>query len=269
MTSTPALAAYATGMSRTNIEQALRSIGKDPAALAPHDLTMLEDFHTLGRLATAELAQLVAVSRNDCVLDAGSGIGGTARFLASQYDCTVTGVDLTAEYCETAEWLDASVGLADRITITQGNVTDLPFPDGTFDVVFSQHVQMNVADKGKLYSEAYRVLAPGGRLAMWDITGTADRLTYPVPWAHTAAENKLVTMEHLRRAVEAAGFRVQEWNDLTSPTSEMMRDVLAQPPSPLGLHVFVPDFSLKISHLMRGIDEGWLQVLRAVAVRAA
>jgi sarcosine/dimethylglycine N-methyltransferase len=50
--------------------------------------------------------------------------------------------------------------------------------------MFSQHVQMNVADKALLYQEARRVLADGGRLALWDIVTGEDREPdFPVPWA--------------------------------------------------------------------------------------
>ena len=62
--------------------------------------------------------------------------------------------DLTKEYCETSRWLNQLVALDDRISVHQGDVTDLPFNAATFDVVISQHVQMNVADKRGLYGEA-------------------------------------------------------------------------------------------------------------------
>jgi ubiquinone/menaquinone biosynthesis C-methylase UbiE len=263
------LSAYVTGMSRTHIEEALRAAGKDPKAIEPADLASLEDFHTLGRLATAQLAELVRVRPDDRVLDAGTGIGGTARFLAADYGCAVTGVDLTGEYCGTARWLNECAGLGDRVTIAQGDVTDLPFAGGVFDVVVSQHVQMNIADKTALYAEAYRVLAPGGRLAMWDITGTADQISYPVPWAIDPGDSHVVTSAQLRSVVESAGFCLQEWNDLTQPTAEIMAAVFAQPPSPLGLQVFIPDFAAKVANIVRGFRDGWLRVIQAVAVRPA
>lgn len=262
------LSAYATGMSRPNIENALRAAGLDPDAIEPADLASLEDFHTLGRLATAQLAQLAGVSGHDRVLDAGTGIGGTARFLAAEYGCAVTGVDLTEEYCEVARWLDDAAGLSDLVSIRQGDVTDLDLADGTFDVIFSQHVQMNIADKSALYAEAYRVLAPGGRLALWEIAGAADRISYPVPWADDPTDSHVVAPDHLRAAVEAAGFRIEQWNDLTEPAGEMMAAVLSAPPGPLGLQVFVPDFATKVANLVRGLQEGWLRAVQVCAIRA-
>src|SRR5215475_11120799 len=98
---TQTVSQYATGLSRRNIEQAIIAAGKDPDRLDPADLALLEDFHTLGRIATSQLADLAQISAHDRVLDAGSGIGGTARFLAHVYGCAVTTVDLTEEYCET------------------------------------------------------------------------------------------------------------------------------------------------------------------------
>ena len=95
---------YTTGLTRENIERALTRAGKMPRALSPVDLVPLEDFHSLGRIATVQLIQLADVSAADRVLDAGTGIGGTARLLAADTGCHVTAVDLTAEYCETADW---------------------------------------------------------------------------------------------------------------------------------------------------------------------
>ena len=100
-------AQYSTGLSRANIEQALVTAGKDLDHLQPADLGLLEDFHTMGRIATSELAGLVGITSEYEVLDAGSGIGGTARYVADRCGCPVTAVDLTEEYCQTCNWLPA------------------------------------------------------------------------------------------------------------------------------------------------------------------
>src|SRR5215831_20769970 len=163
MTTTQIQPQYSTGASRQAIEQALVAAGKDLGHLRPEDLALLEDFHTMGRIATAQLAGLAEITPGDEVLDAGSGIGGTARYVAGRGGCHVVAVDLTGEYCEAARWLNQLAGLDDQITVRQGDVTDLPFEDAAFTLMFSQHVQMNVADKSLLYAEARRVLAEIGR----------------------------------------------------------------------------------------------------------
>ncbi|OBF80539.1 SAM-dependent methyltransferase [Mycobacterium sp. 852002-51163_SCH5372311] len=261
-------AQYSTGLSRRNIEAALTAAGKDLDHLEPADLALLEDFHTMGRYATSQLVDLAQITTDSRVLDAGSGVGGTARYVAHRYGCPVTAVDLTDEYCQTNRWLNGLVGLDDLILVRQADVTELPFADGTFDVVVSQHVQMNVADKSRLYSEARRVLTAGGRLAMWDITiGDARELGYPLPWADHPTASHLVTSEGLRVAVESAGFSVDGWNDLTDQAAALMQTMLAQPVNPLGLHAFVPGFACKAENLTEALADGRLRVIQGV-VRA-
>jgi SAM-dependent methyltransferase len=259
-------AQYATGVSRQGIERALIAAGKDIGHLAPADLGALEDFHTLGRIATGQLAELAGITGADRVLDAGAGIGGTARFLAATYGCQVTAVDLTEEYCETAAWLNRLTGLDRKITVRRADVTALPFADAAFEVVTSQHVQMNVADKDRLYAEARRVLVAGGRLAVWDITaGEPGPLDYPLPWADQPDRGHLVSAPALRAAIEGAGFTVGHWADLTADAGTLMQAFLAQPPGPLGLHAFVPNFTAKAANLNRGLADGRLRVIQAVA----
>ena len=266
---------YSTGLSQRNIERALASAGKDLDHLQPADLGLLEDFHTMGRIATGQLVELAEITSATRVLDAGSGIGGTARYVADHCGCAVSAVDLTEEYCQTSRWLNRLVGLDELISVRQADVTELPFADGTFDVVISQHVQMNVADKTRLYGEARRVLVTGGRLALWDITidksgtigDTSRQLDYPLPWADEPACSHLVTPDELRAVIESAGFAVEHWNDLTDQAGPVMRAILAQPPSPLGLHAFVADFERKALNLTQALADGRLRVVQAV-VRA-
>jgi sarcosine/dimethylglycine N-methyltransferase len=260
---------YATGTSRRAIEQALVAAGKDLAHLRPEDLALLEDFHTMGRIATVQLADLAEITSDDEVLDAGSGIGGTARYLAGRSRCHVVAVDLTEEYCQTARWLNRLAGLDDRITVRQADVTDLPFEDAAFTLMFSQHVQMNVADKTLLYAQARRVLADGGRLAVWDIVaGGTGEPSFPVPWADRPEYSHLTTSDGLRTVIETAGFEIEQWNDLTDQAAATMQTVLRLPPSPIGLHAFVPGFAAKAANLTAALADGTLRTIQGLA-RAA
>jgi SAM-dependent methyltransferase len=264
---------YATGTTRERIERALRDAGHsvdaaDRDALSPSELELLEDFHILGRLATDSLVELAAVTGADRVLDAGSGVGGTARYLAGHIGCHVDTVDLTPEYCDTARWLNTLTGLSKNIDVHEGDVLELAFPDGSFDVVVSQHVQMNIADKARLYAEAWRVLAPGGRLAVWDVTaGPVQPLRYPVMWAQSAEGSHLVTPEQFRELLETAGFRVGAWNDLTAVSIEFMRAFTAGPTPPLGLQVFVPDFEAKLEIYLDNLEQNRARLIQAVLVK--
>ncbi|WP_040816611.1 methyltransferase domain-containing protein [Nocardia concava] len=259
---------YSSGVSRIDIEKALIAAGRDLDALQLTDLALVEDFHTMGRIATGGLAELAALTPRTRVLDAGSGIGGTARYVADTYGCQVTAVDLTEDYCATSRWLNGLVGLDDRIVVQQGDVTELPFADGTFDVVFSQHVQMNIPDKAALYREAHRVLDTAGLLAIWDITSAEDAVpSYPLPWADHPDQSHLITPADLRALLERSSFTIEHWDDLTDQAATIMRMVLATPPNPVGLQVFVPNFAEKIEHLTQGLADGRLRAIRAIAVK--
>ncbi len=258
-------AQYATGLTRENIEAALVRAGRDPDQIDPSELAMMEDFHSLGRLATAGLVALAGIRAEDRVLDAGTGIGGTARMLAREIGCEVTAIDMTQEYCDTAAWLNDSTGLSDRIRVLRADVSELPFGDGSFDVVVSQHVQMNVADKPRMYAEARRVLAPGGRLALWDVTaGPEQPIHFPVPWADTPDLSHLATPQELQEITAVAGFDIEVWNDLTEPAAKGMRAVVEGEPSPLGIQVFVPDIRTKGRNLAVNFEENRARVIQAV-----
>jgi cyclopropane fatty-acyl-phospholipid synthase-like methyltransferase len=216
------------------------------------------------------LVDLAGIGPADHVLDAGSGVGGTARYVADQRGCPVSAIDLTEDYCETSRWLNRLVGLDERISVRQADVTDLPFDDNTFQVVVSQHVQMNVADKARLYGEAYRVLADEGRLALWDVTaGHGGALDYPLPWADRAEFSHLVSPPQLRAHVESAGFAIEHWEDRTEEASGTMTMILSSPPDPLGLHVFVPNFAVKADNLVGALGDGRLRVVRGIARKPA
>ena len=119
-------AVYSTGHILPSILNGLVVAGKDPEHTGPDDLVMLEEFPTLGPMATAALAQAAGIGPDDYVLDAGCGIGGPARHLARAYGCRVTGVDFTPEFVEVRNELTRRAGLADRVDIVQGDATDLP-----------------------------------------------------------------------------------------------------------------------------------------------
>lgn len=159
------------------------------------------------------------------VLDLGCGIGGASRFLAAEYGCRVTGVDLTQEYVEAAELLTARCGLAGRIEFHLADALHLPFDGGAFDHVWCHNVTMNIADKKALAAEVARVLKPGGRFSCAEIAqGPAGPPVYPLPWASDPTLSFLATPAEMRAHLEAGGFRVLEQIDLSETSRAAIRD---------------------------------------------
>ena len=195
---------------------ALEKAGKDVNRLTPEDLAPIDQFHIRGRTATLELARAAGLDAAKHVLDVGSGVGGTSRCLAKEFGCRVTGIDLTAEYCRTAAMLSAKTSLAHLVDCRQGDATKIPFDDQAFDVVWTEHVAMNIPDKTGLYKEMHRVLRPGGTLAIYDVlAGPTGPVLFPVPWARTPDTSFLVSPNELRKLLEEAEFTVTDWSDTT------------------------------------------------------
>ncbi|WP_292647728.1 class I SAM-dependent methyltransferase, partial [Mesorhizobium sp.] len=158
----------ATGLTE-RLKTVLAALGPEDQLLTPQQLGVLDQFHTRGLAATAELAQLAGIAAGMSVLDVGSGVGGPARFLAATYGCRVTGVDLSEPFVDAARYLSERTGQSGQLSFQTANALALPFDDGRFDIALLQHVAMNISDRARLYREIRRVLKSGGRFATFDV----------------------------------------------------------------------------------------------------
>lgn len=237
---------YETGPVLERIKAGLKEAGVKLDHVTPEDLKPVDEFHTGGLEATEELLMPLGITKTTRVLDIGSGIGGTARFIATRFGATVHGVDLTPEFVQAAEALSAMVGLADKTRFEVGSALDLPVPEATVDLVTMMHVGMNIEDKPALFAEVDRVLVPGGRFALFDIMKPGDlALPFPVPWASTQESSFVDTPKVYRDAASSAGLSLIAERDRTDYAIDFFTRITAAsdgtntPPPPLGLHLLM------------------------------
>jgi MPBQ/MSBQ methyltransferase len=253
------------------ILDALQAAGKDIDRLTPDDLAPIDEFHTRGRTATVELARLLSLTANDRVLDLGCGIGGPSRYLAKTFGCRVVGLDLAPEFCRVAAMLADRTGLADKVEYRQGDALAIPFADASFDVVWSQNVVMNIADRDRLYGEIRRVLRPGGRYAFGDVVAGNDAPHFPLPWAQEPSASFLLTIDATRAALAAAGFRITDLEDQTADAiaQQKARTQAMGAGNALGVHILLGSDGLTmLKNSIRNLQEGRIGLVQGVAVRS-
>jgi len=230
----------------SRILAAVRAVYGQDVAITPETLAPLDHFNGRGLAGTQALVALLDPQAGESLLDIGSGIGGPARWIATQYDCTVTGVDVTAAFCEAARALNTACGVADQVRIFEGTALALPFPDSSFDRAYAHGVLTSIADKVGVYREACRVLKPGGRLVLFQQhAGPNGPPEFPVPWAATPAESFLATDADTHRDLTASGFAMVSFRDATpeyfAALTALRCKIEAEGLPPLGMHVLIGD----------------------------
>jgi ubiquinone/menaquinone biosynthesis C-methylase UbiE len=249
------------GSLANRIAEALRVAGKDLQRLQTNDLSPVDEFHVRGRKATLELAAKMNLDDRSRVLDIGSGLGGPARTLAQTYGCHVTGIDLTASFCEAASELSRWAGLADKVDFLRADATAIPFADESFDAAMSIHAAMNIDRKDLVYGEAVRVLKLGGIFAVYDILkGEGGEVLLPAPWAREPSISFLATPQEMRELLEEAGFEILEEIDSTDQGvawfKEMTARMAAAGAQPLSIGILLgPDFQQMAQNQLRNLAD--------------
>ncbi len=272
----PDRSVVSTHYTRGNLLDAIRAgvekLGKTPDTVSVDDLGPVEEFHIGGRVASQEFLDQLSLTPDHHVLDVGCGLGGTSRFVARTYGCRVTGVDLTPEFVAVGQTLCAWVGLGERVRLEEGNATELPQSDATFDKAYMLHVGMNIADKARLATEIFRVLKPGGQLGIYDVmrTGPGD-LSFPVPWSMTPDGSAVATPDNYKAALAAAGFTLsaeRNRRDFALAFFDQLREAntSANGPPPLGLHLLMGDTTpTKLQNMIANISDARLAPVELIA----
>lgn len=256
------------------IEAGLRKQGIDLAQLHPADLAPVDEFHTAGRLATLKALDLFPVERDMHVLDAGSGLGGTARALATERGCRITGIDVCQDYVTTARWLTERMGLAEQCQFELGSVLAMPFEDASFDAALSFHVAMNIDDRPRFYAELARTLRFGAPLCIYDVMkGPTDGMLFPVPWAETEQTSFLKSRDTTVALLADAGFDLVAEEDLREFAISFFRELNRKAassaiPPPLGLHLLTgANSGEKFANYLKALEAHQVEPVILVARR--
>ncbi len=130
-----------------------------------------------GQEEVAKIVEGISLAGKE-VLDIGVGIGGPACLLVEEHGAArVTGIDVEDPVLAKAARIVLRRGLQDRVVLKRVEPGPLPFDDESFDVVFSKDAIIHIPDKGALFREIYRILTPGGCIAMSDWYGSEEPLT--------------------------------------------------------------------------------------------
>ena len=209
--------------------QVLTKIGEtggDINSLSPPDLFDHDQDHYGGLAANDALIEAAAIDGNSHVLDICAGIGGPARYVASQTGAHVTGVDLTESRCHGARELTGRVGLG--AVYACGDAQMLPFAARRFDAAISQEAWLHVPDKPALLAEAFRVLRHGGRLAFTDWTaGDGFTAEDQALMARIFAAVNVPTRDDYAEMLSQAGFRDIAVTDLSAERVPVLQERLA------------------------------------------
>lgn len=248
-------------------DRIVAATGKAEAEIVASDIKGVDEFHIGGVEATDRLLDPLGLAPGTRVLDLGSGIGGPARRMAERYGWTVTGIDLTPDFVDTARRLTSLTGL--QVEFVQGSALDLPFADASFDLATLIHVGMNLPDKPRLFAEAERVLRPNGLFAVYDVMMLDGRHPeFPVPWADAPAASFLDSPDAYRSAASAAGLELVAEAERTEVAKDFfarLAALVADGKVRVGLPLIMgADAGTKVQNMIAGIHAGQIAPIEMI-----
>ena len=189
-------------------------------------LLLGDSFHPGGLALTAHLGALTGLASGQRVLDVASGTGASALYLSEQYGCQVVGIDYSRAAAAAANEAAAETGLAARVRFEAGDAERLPFEDNSFDAIICECAFCTFPDKPTAAAEFFRVLRPGGRLGLSDITRAGPlpaELEGLFAWISCIADAQ--SLDRYVGALESAGLIVDQTETRDEVLSQTARDL--------------------------------------------
>lgn len=199
------------------------------AALYESDWARLllgDSFHPGGLALTERLGQLLDLQPGWRVLDVAAGKGTSAIFLAQRFGCQIVGVDYGLDSVKAATDQAAKAGVSQLVYFEQGDAERLRFPVGSFDAVLCECAFCTFPDKVTAATEFARVLRPGGRIGLSDLTRSGPlppTLEGLLAWIACLADARPV--EEYTAYIEQAGLTVEQVEPHNAALGELVRTV--------------------------------------------
>lgn len=174
------------------------------------------------------VADRLRVSADDRILDAGCGVGGSAVFMAANYGAKVVGINLCESQLQIARRSANTRNLQPLVRFSRQDYHQTAFPDSSFTKAYAIESVYHSDDPRRFADEMFRLLAPGGLLAVVDRFLVTDRLSPPQAAAYQAfaggqAVNRLPTVAEFRECLNSAGFEAVQVTDKMAEARECIR----------------------------------------------
>jgi SAM-dependent methyltransferase len=184
-----------------------------------------DTLHPGGTALTDDLARALRVGSGDVVMDVASGLGGSATRVAATTGCSVVGVDLAAAAAVVATQRARDAGLERSARFVCADAEALPFADGSIDGALCECALCLFPDKPAAAREIARVLRPGARLALSDVSADPARLPDELRSldAYVACLAGALPLERTAALLASAGLtveRVDRRDDVIEPMLE-------------------------------------------------
>ncbi|MGB0576407.1 MAG: SAM-dependent methyltransferase [Alphaproteobacteria bacterium] len=216
---------------------------------------------TVETMAT-RLAGIDATTR---VLDLGAGYGGSARFLADRFGCKVTCLNLSETQNDLNRTLTEEAGLTDLVSVVYGDFENIPEPDDSFDVVWSQDAILHSGNRTRVLDEVRRVLVSGGQFIFTDpmqSDACPDGVLQPI--LDRIQLSTLGSFGFYRDELGARGFEESDAEDLTNQlrmhywrVGQSLKDRYYEAVALSG-QTYVDNMIKGLQHWVDGADHGYL-----------